>query len=360
MQKQPNSIPLGENTQLFFVMEKALWASFLEHICFIPLFFWLGIWEMAVLNIFSSTLLAFSLYLKRKNHVTPAYLITMSEVVVHAIAAVNFAGWNSGFHYYIIVLIPFIFFWPYWNFRIKIISSAFLFIIYSSLYLFSQTTGSIYHLELWQLNLTNIFNGFAAFSAFASVALYYQTSVNTAEIDLKIANARLEILARTDPLTDLQNRRTILEKMDEEENSHKTDMKQFSIIMSDIDHFKSFNDNYGHQFGDLVLVSMANLLKSATRSRDIVARWGGEEFLVLLPETSGEEAKEVAERMRIIISQTPLYVNDNEIYLSMTFGVAECTINAGINECIALADRALYQGKENGRNRVVLYVSESV
>ena len=143
--------------------------------------------------------------------------------------------------------------------------------------------------------------------------------------------------------------------MDEVENNLQSDGKSFSIIMSDIDHFKEINDHFGHQFGDLVLISIANMLKSATRSKDVVARWGGEEFLVLLPETSGKEAKEVADRMQTIISQTPMFINDREIHLSMTFGVAECTSDARINDCIALADEALYKGKENGRNQVVLY-----
>ncbi len=128
--------------------------------------------------------------------------------------------------------------------------------------------------------------------------------------------------------------------------------------MADIDHFKIFNDQYGHQFGDLVLISIANLLKNTTRSGDVIARWGGEEFLVLLPETSGEEAQEVADRMRSSISQTPLFLDDKQIHISMTFGVAECTSETGINECINLADKALYKGKTNGRNQVVLLKSE--
>jgi diguanylate cyclase (GGDEF)-like protein len=255
------------------------------------------------------------------------------------------------------VLTPFLFFWPTWANKAKIGASLLLFVLYISLYLLSQVKGPVYFLDNWQTNLAMIFNVFIAFASFAAVSLYYQITTNEVEQKLREVNSRLVSLSRTDPLTDLNNRRTIVDRMGEEETRSHMNGETFSIIMSDIDHFKTFNDKYGHQFGDQVLISVADLLKSATRTKDVVARWGGEEFLILLPNTCGEEAKEVADRMRMVIAQTPLFLEGHEIHISMTFGVAECTSNIGINACIELADKALYKGKGNGRNQVVLIKS---
>ncbi len=313
---------------------------------------------MAVFNIFSVSVLVVSIGLARKESFKLSFILGIGEVVIHAITAVNFTGWASGFHYFILVLVPFLFFWPFWNFYLKIFSGLLLYVLYVGLYIFSQSVVPIYQLDLIQVVITNTINVLLAFATFAVVAMYYQYSVQEAEKGLTEVNKRLQALVRTDPLTDLQNRRTIVEKIGEAQEESISHGKVFSIIMSDIDHFKQFNDQYGHQFGDLVLVSIARMLKSATRAKDVVARWGGEEFLVLLPDTSGDEARDVADRMCSIISQTPVYLDGREIHISMTFGVAECTTDAGINECIELADKALYEGKEKGRNQVVLHKAE--
>lgn len=346
------------NPRLYLLLDKTLKASCFAHSCFIPLFLWLGIREMAVFNVFSVLVLFISISLARKESFKLSFVLGLGEVVLHAIAAVHFSGWSSGFHYFILVLVPFLFFWPFWNFYLKIFSGVLLYVLYVGLYVYSQSIVPIYQLDLIHVIVTNTINVLLAFTTFAIVAMYYQNSVIEAEKGLTDANKRLQTLVRTDPLTDLQNRRTIVEKIGEEQENSISHGKVFSIIMSDIDHFKQFNDQYGHQFGDLVLVSISKMLKSATRARDVVARWGGEEFLILLPDTCGEEAREVADRMCSIISQTPVYLDGREIHLSMTFGVAECTIDAGINECIELADKALYEGKEKGRNQVVLHKAE--
>ena len=354
MHAKPRKLSEAGKNRLSYVLEKALIANFLGHFSFIPLFLWLGIKEMVILNIFSTTFLLSGIAFTRKKIHIPAFVIGATEIIIHAIFAVYYVGWDSGFHYYLIVLVPFLFFWPSWQTNLKIFSSLLLFFVYACLFFFSQISPPVHQMQNWQINLTTILNVFVAFATFAAVALYYQVTTNEVEQKLREVNARLDEMARTDPLTELHNRRTIVERMDEEENHSQKSGQKYSIIMADIDHFKSFNDRYGHSFGDQILVSIADLLKSATRAEDVVARWGGEEFLVLLPDTAGEEASEVADRMRMVISQTPLYMEGREIHLSMTFGVAECITDGGIHECIERADQALYKGKGNGRNQVVL------
>jgi diguanylate cyclase (GGDEF)-like protein len=350
----PKPINMTEDVRLAFIMERTLLASSICHFLFIPLFLWLGVQEMVVLNIFSTIALLLSIYLTRRRIFRPAFVIGTSEIIIHAVLAVHFIGWGSGFHYFLIVLTPFIFFWPYWTSKTKILVSLCLFLLYASLFTYARSTIPVHSIADWQVYLTTMVTAFTAFAVFASVALYYQTSVNQVENNLREANRLLENLARTDPLTALHNRRIIEEKLGDSNIGMMDDGKAFSVIMSDIDHFKKLNDTFGHQIGDLVLISVSKILKNATRSGDVVARWGGEEFLILLPGTCGREAEEVAERMRIAIAQSPIYIDDNEICISMTFGVAECTFEIGINECINRADKALYEGKNSGRNKVVL------
>lgn len=345
---------LAEKSRLASIMSNTLLASFTCHFCFIPLFLWLDVEEMVVLNIFSTIALFLSLVLIKKQQFILAFVLGTGELITHAILAVHFIGWGSGFHYYLIVLTPFIFFWPYWKIKTKLGASSFLFILYLFLFFYAKNSTPVHIMEAWKLEFTTIFTALSAFIIFAAVALYYQNSVNRVEASLLEANRRLESLAKTDPLTALHNRRMIEEKIGEEKDQPSVQGRVFSIIMADIDHFKVLNDTYGHQIGDIVLVSLSKILKHATRTGDVVARWGGEEFLILLPDTGAKEACEVAERMRVAVAQTPIFIDDADIRITMTFGVAECSFESGINECIKMADKALYRGKKAGRNAVVL------
>lgn len=175
------------------------------------------------------------------------------------------------------------------------------------------------------------------------------------EINQELAKAmeQMEILASTDPLTGLFNRRYILERLDEEKNRQERYGRNFSLIMGDLDHFKKFNDKYGHECGDAILVNATNILRRELRKQDIAARWGGEEFLILLPETPFDEAVVVAERIRKEIDESPMAYNDENIYMTITLGVCEYIQESGIQKTIKQVDNALYQGKQEGRNRVI-------
>lgn len=155
-------------------------------------------------------------------------------------------------------------------------------------------------------------------------------------------------LARTDTLTGALNRTgasDLLFAMHEEAREQHT---VFSMILFDIDHFKKVNDQYGHQIGDAVLIALALLVQQHIRSSDALIRWGGEEFLLLLPHTDLEQAMQLAEKLReaIIAHDWPA-----RIHLSCSFGVAEYAAET-LSECIARADAALYAAKNGGRNCV--------
>jgi len=162
----------------------------------------------------------------------------------------------------------------------------------------------------------------------------------------------LHDLAMNDALTRVRNRRAMQNMLDFEMQRVQKEIKDFSVILLDVDHFKRVNDTYGHDVGDLVLQWMAQTLQSAVRVQDIVSRWGGEEFLVLLPDTNLEEAMETAERLRTLVEQTP--VADSPVPLKITFsgGVANSKTHRDVNLLCKVADQALYIAKQT-RNRIV-------
>jgi diguanylate cyclase (GGDEF)-like protein len=171
--------------------------------------------------------------------------------------------------------------------------------------------------------------------------------------ELRIAYKKMEILARIDPLTQLSNRRDFLEKFQNEKSRFHRNKKPFAVVLGDIDDFKSVNDQYGHDCGDFVLVSLSKLMKSMIRKQDAIGRWGGEEFIMLLPESPLEGGQRAAEGIRKKIAAEPFVYNGNQLFVTITFGVSEFNDTMDIDTCIKKADEALYVGKRKGKNCVV-------
>jgi diguanylate cyclase (GGDEF)-like protein/PAS domain S-box-containing protein len=180
--------------------------------------------------------------------------------------------------------------------------------------------------------------------------IFYSISL----IDIKHHLAQQEELAKlahTDPLTGLMNRRHFRLLADQEFSRATRTQHQLFMMMLDIDHFKKVNDTHGHDVGDQALVAVAEVLKNGIRSMDILARWGGEEFLVLLPETDLTGATLIAERIRQQVSQIKL----PKIPEGLTISIGLCEAKPGmeLKAATSLADQALYKAKTDGRNRVV-------
>lgn len=179
---------------------------------------------------------------------------------------------------------------------------------------------------------------------------------------LKISRRSAELLhrvdelgrmARTDPLTNLFNRRHCLDVLDRELERWFRTGDSFSILMLDIDHFKSVNDRFGHDAGDRILVEIANRIQQSIRPFDTLARWGGEEFLAILPHTRQVDAEAVAERLRLRV-KPPVDLADGSIGVTMSIGVA--AVDSGVQtreHLVDCADRALYRAKREGRDRIV-------
>ncbi len=165
-------------------------------------------------------------------------------------------------------------------------------------------------------------------------------------------NRYLDKISRHDPLTGLSNRRDVLEKLEVEKKRTQRTGRPFVVVLCDIDDFKEVNDTYGHRGGDVVLKGVAEIFKSNLRREDIVGRWGGEEFIIVLCETSLGGAKQAIEKIRAIVEKTPFIYKKHKINITLTFGMCEYRSGFSIETCINLADEALYQGKESGKNRI--------
>jgi two-component system, cell cycle response regulator len=167
---------------------------------------------------------------------------------------------------------------------------------------------------------------------------------------LKEVMGKLEFSSMTDPLTGLFNRRHIMDKIEEEASRFKRGNKEFSLIIADIDFFKKVNDTYGHDCGDYVLKQVSGIILESVREIDFVARWGGEEFLILIPDTGIEGGRVLADRIRMNIEKYSFQYNEIQLSLTMTLGVSIFDGTSTIDEIIKKADNAMYEGKKSGRN----------
>ena len=231
-------------------------------------------------------------------------------------------------------------------------------------------------------NMDDLINGFEAgavdyitkpFNPLELIArVDTHVALRTALDDLKTYSESLEILSqqllektqildtmvRTDFLTGLANRLHILEHIKREESRLNRGTPICSLIIADIDHFKMINDKYGHETGDIVLKTVSEVFRNNMRKQDVVARWGGEEFLFFLPETPGAAAYKVAEKIRAAVETTKVKDKTAEISITMTFGICEFIKALSVDGTIRLADNALYRGKINGRNCVEMAMQD--
>ncbi|MGM0632521.1 MAG: GGDEF domain-containing protein [Pseudomonadota bacterium] len=232
--------------------------------------------------------------------------------------------------------------------------------------------GSAYLLFTWLLGLTqqdpaillsNRVNGFTAVAIAMGLSLIlWRNAVTRTELDHMIAeqrdaltasNRRLEALATRDTLTGLPNRRAFLDTVRKEIMQMKRNGQPSCLLLIDIDHFKEINDEHGHPTGDGLLKDFARFLKSHLREADTVARWGGEEFIVLLHNTDDTRAFDVAEGLRARIQQHRFWHGEGQLPLTISGGISQIDVSRedAFEAAYQRADQALYRAKSEGRNR---------
>lgn len=254
-------------------------------------------------------------------------------------------GWDSGFNYYLLMFIP----------AIVVSSSglrmyvplALLFVAYLGLHWAAQHFGAQAPLGDTALLFLNVFNVSIFFCMASYTARFYYTLVRKTE-------AKLRELATRDTLTGLANRRHLLDVAQQEIARANDAGQSVSVVLADIDDFKRINDGHGHDAGDQVLIHSSRLFLELCRPQDTVARWGGEEFLFLLPATDEFSAHEFAERVRARVATTQVHHGDASFAVSISMGVATLADSETLESAIGRADGALYRSKMEGRDRVTV------
>lgn len=303
-----------------------------------PLLAWLNVLSIATYGA------AYWLLLRRAN--LAALVLIWLEVTGHAALGTWFIGWDSGFHYYLLMFIPAITVSPSRQLRPALLLLA-LFLFYIGLHALSRHFGAQAPLGPHGLGVVHAFNVAVVFCMAAYTARFYYGTVRRAE-------EQLQAQAATDPLTGLSNRRNLIARADRTLAEAQLSGRPTALVIADIDHFKQINDRYGHDAGDQILVSIGALLLRAARAHDVVARWGGEEFLILLPDTSAEAAKALAERVRSAVAARSVHHAGAAIDATLSLGVTEVQPGELLSSAIARADRALYRSKDAGRDRVTV------
>ena len=322
----------------------------LTHVCFCALFFWSGVTSLAYVNIGSVLSYVCVFELARRGAIDKAWALTVLEVLGHAILAVAVIGWDTGFHYYILLVIPVAVISAIKPVGLKAATVLGVMITYLALDIAFRHQGPAKELSALVVDGLHYFNVVGVMVILIFLAGYYYYLIN------KTASA-LHDMASTDPLTGLKNRRAITESIKREESRVRRGQPCLSFILCDLDQFKNINDTRGHDVGDMVLKKVSETLMSGVRDVDFVARWGGEEFLAVLPDTDTEGAKLVAERLRTKLCEQLIESGGTPFQVSMTLGVATLQAGETAEQTIARADAALYDGKRSGRNRVVLAVT---
>ncbi len=214
--------------------------------------------------------------------------------------------------------------------------------------------------NLHERRIITLIYAIAAYIAI-EVLLYFVIRIGTARLEQEVRertaeveglNTRLREQANTDELTSLPNRRHLLERMEQELRRANRSHTPLSLLMIDLDHFKRVNDNYGHLVGDTLLRHVAKEMCARLRMSDLIGRYGGEEFCVVLPDTDGRNANSVAEELRRTVAESPIQAPSGVVHITLSIGIAQWCEGESLERWINRADEALYRAKSEGRDLV--------
>lgn len=332
--------------RVYLVINTVGFVGITVHLFLIPIFYWLDLKLLSLFNVFSSIMWISAWLLNKRGKHQEAVILMTIEVTLHTLLVVPVMGWHSGFQYYLFAAIPFTLFNNKLEGYAIILVSVFMCIIF--IILSALTHGEV-ESEVFSGKLVPIFNNIniiISFTALCVISYYFRV----ASISLE---KELEKQAHTDPLTGLLNRRRMRDFLEQQGTLASRNQSALTLVFVDIDYFKQFNDTYGHHCGDFIIGAAAEFMKNHLRKDDAIARWGGEEFLIVLPDTDIQGARIIAEKIRKAIAEEEFHLGGQVFKITMTFGLSQYNFDHTIEECLKLADMALYKGKEAGRNLVM-------
>lgn len=340
--------------RLLLASQNLFTAGLVLHALFIPLFASLGVVSMAWVNVLSVAAYVLALSLNRRHHPAAALWIAFVEVDAHAVLAVVLVGWDTGFAYYLLATGPMLFLNTQWPLIRRFTVVLLPVLLLAWLRDYGLAYSPAHQIDPAIRKVLYDFNLLATFAVLSFLAYFYSKGARDSERRLRAATRSLEALAATDPLTGLLNRRAMTQEIDHEISRFARQPRAFVLAIGDLDGFKAINDRYGHDAGDSVLSGIARVMTEFLRSHDIVSRWGGEEFVILLPDTDIDGALDTVDRLRERVAGARFAVEGRTLSISITFGLCAYASGMSRDDCLKRADMALYRGKQMGRNQVVV------
>jgi diguanylate cyclase (GGDEF)-like protein len=306
-------------------------------------FLWFDSPWLAWINLISVSMYAAAYSLLRNRRVRPAVFLIWLEAFPHAIYGVLMLGWTSGFHFLLLMFVPGVVMSSKRRQGALFIGAMVVFLL--ALYELSLLIAPITPIEPKALEFLGI-------AHFVTFVVMFSWSIDYYRGQLSNAERQLQALATTDPLTKLLNRRHFTVLAERSLSQAARAGLNSCIAMIDIDFFKRINDAHGHDAGDLALVTVGELMAKQIRSYNLLSRWGGEEFLVLMPDTDIGNAQEMLERIRRQVQDCVIKLPSKEINLTISIGATQIEPGEKFDAALTRADKALYKSKSQGRNRI--------
>ena len=284
-----------------------------------------------------------------------AIFIGVTSLVVDVCGLVYFLGIGIGIHYILLVVNVLLSVSTHLKKSIGLIISFAMIAFFTAILILFGNGDSFYTIPGRHILFFHEINIILAFTVLSLSFYRYHKALKTVEAELRRYHGHAVEMANTDQLTNLPNRRNVEDELQlimKCSQSEEGD-SGVAIALGDLDNFKQVNDTFGHQCGDEVLKEMAYRFKKSIRNYDFLGRWGGEEFIFVLKNTSLDQARDTMERIRINSTSAPVKCGDNLLEVTVTFGVSYCRIGDTRDALFERVDKLLYQGKESGKNRVM-------
>jgi diguanylate cyclase (GGDEF)-like protein len=338
----PKVIDKKELPEYFAILLTSL-AVIVMHVILLFVFLSQNVMTLAYFNIVSVLAWILTIALNERGKASIAVFVALVEIMAHAILAVSVLGLDYGFQMYLWPVACMVAVAPKIKLRSAFVFSLICLATFVTLYgVFPNRTSVEFLPEHIYLifSLVTLSGGIPLIIWVSSLRTIYTEQ-----------HQKLEKMANFDMLTSLHNRRYFQAFLNAQREHAKSEASTFCIALGDIDKFKDINDRYGHDAGDHVLVGVSNLLSRLLSRSDGLCRWGGEEFIIFIPNSTLKDATPVIEAVRDVIS-TEVFVKDSDINVTMSFGIVEVDGNEKIDTFIKRADELLYKAKNAGRNNV--------
>ncbi len=326
------------------------------HIIYVVMFHLMDVTIMERYNYFSIVFYVCLLFFisRSERNMDKFIYYALAEIVVHACLGIYCTGWGKGFAMFMLFVMPIPFYVPLKKWLLPYLLSFVDMVIFVIMKLFMTGRDGIYNLESDMLENTiymiNMLFGFIIILYISSIYMFGKEITN---YKITAKNESLQKLASVDPLTQLFNRRAMMDFLKMIQNASANSGKSYVIGLGDVDDFKHINDTYGHNTGDEVLRRASKIMAECVPSEGYICRWGGEEFLFAVPSSDCSEGAGFANEIRTRLGNEIFHTDKGDFSVTLTMGVCEVSAGEDFEHFITVADNRLYKGKKNGKNCVV-------